>query len=84
MSYRGKILCKECRVVLNVSKEPVLEREKPWCERQAIFMANPGRCEHWTQEEYTQKRGIIPRDRIEIVWEPWSEEPNGAQVQQQQ
>lgn len=85
MRYRGKILCKHCRTVLNASAEPVLEREKSWCERQAIFMAIPGRCEHWTGVKHTTNHGIISRDDIEIVWELWPEDQDGrTQVREQQ
>jgi len=72
VKYRGTIVCKTCRTVLNVSGEPVLEREKPWCERQSIFMCNP-RCDHWTPEMHETNSGIHSRDAIEIVWEPWSD-----------
>ena len=64
MKFRGKIVCKTCDTVLNQSGEPVLEREKGWCERQAIFMSKPN-CEHAkaaTQGIYTN---------VKVVWEPW-------------
>jgi hypothetical protein len=69
MKFRGKILCNVCGEQLNESKEPVLEREKAWCERQAIYMCNPN-CEHARLEII--KKGMC--FSITVEWEPWEEE----------
>ena len=67
MKYRGIIKCNVCDEVLNESKEPVLEREKAWCERQAIYMCKAN-CEH-ARKQKEAKHGMC--FDITVVWEPW-------------
>jgi len=69
MKFRGKVLCNVCGAKLNESKEPVLEREKAWCECQAIYMCQPN-CEH-AKAELEAKKGLC--FSIDVVWEPWEE-----------
>ena len=67
MKFRGTIKCNVCDASLNESVKPVLEHEKAWCERQAIFMCKPN-CEH-AKEQMETKRGMC--FDITVVWEPW-------------